>query len=315
MIERVDLGFYDIDEMTDTMKFLDGKAEILDYGVFQATLQSIHLKNMQLAYDEKSLGYKIQGSIKKGYISFIIFSSDAPVVNNGIQFHSSSMLIVEDIDDIDAVMPTACKVFALKVKKELFHKVYHEYFGHEYQYLPKKRINLQTDASAFKFKIQSLINFFLTNVELTLNSPEIQEIESELLREVLFLFEGSTIDIPHINAHQLAKDLYAMIINNIQSDISIAKICNELQCSERTAYKAFKSLYGITPNQMLIHLRLSHIHRNLKASSPQDNSVKNIAHQYAFYHMGYLSQIYKKKYSTSPSTTLNYVKPFLANPA
>lgn len=303
--ETLNLGFYDIDDMTSTMKFFNSKSETLNDGLFQGLLKSINLPNMQLTYDERNLGTKTQGSVLKDWLSFVVFSSDTPIVYRGVQCSPSCMLIIEDVDDIDYLSPSASKTFVLTINKKLFYKAYTQHFGEDFEHADSKQLNLTADTSSFKFKIITLIDFFLSNKELNISNHEMKDIELEMINELLSIIEGSSFASPSLSSNDLAHQLYKMIIKNIQSDTTISQMCKEMQCSERTAYKAFKNLYGITPNQLLIHLRLSHIHRNLKTTDPIDGSVKNIAKEYAFFHMGYLSQVYKRKFQVSPSTTLH----------
>ena len=69
-------------------------------------------------------------------------------------------------------------------------------------------------------------------------------------------------------------------------------------------YAGFRRFRGTSPMAYLKWLRLDRAHADLRAASPGEISVKQVAQRYGFAHLGHFSAAYRQKYGQPPSETL-----------
>jgi len=91
---------------------------------------------------------------------------------------------------------------------------------------------------------------------------------------------------------------------HMDSKINIESLSEQHNISAKTMQNSFKSLFGFTPNKFLRHMKLNLVHRDLKHSNPDNNSVQKIANKWGFMHMGHFSGYYTKLFGENPSKTL-----------
>lgn len=86
--------------------------------------------------------------------------------------------------------------------------------------------------------------------------------------------------------------------------ITIATLCNTTGISRRVLELSFRKYTGVSPKQFNTQMRMMGCHRELKKCSHHETSVKQIALDWGFWHMGKFGQDYKRLWGQTPGTTL-----------
>jgi AraC-like DNA-binding protein len=86
--------------------------------------------------------------------------------------------------------------------------------------------------------------------------------------------------------------------------VIIADLCRTTGISRRVLELSFKKYLGQSPKQFSNHRRLRHCHEELRRTSPQQKSVKQVAISWGFWHMGQFGRDYKQLFGQTPGTTL-----------
>ena len=81
-------------------------------------------------------------------------------------------------------------------------------------------------------------------------------------------------------------------------------MCEASGASWRTLDYAFKERYGISPKAYLQTRQLNAVRRDLRASGPGGDTVRNVAARWGFWHMGQFARDYRKLFGELPSQTL-----------
>lgn len=98
--------------------------------------------------------------------------------------------------------------------------------------------------------------------------------------------------------NSLPRQIEIYISNHIQSHYSLKKMAEELNISEDTATRSFKSEYSMTPYQFYQNVRID-IAKSLLANS--DISIEDIAQRLNYTDRNYFSLVFKKSTGTSPA--------------
>jgi AraC-like DNA-binding protein len=85
---------------------------------------------------------------------------------------------------------------------------------------------------------------------------------------------------------------------------TIAELAAAVAVSARTLQEQFSRTLGISPMTRLRDVRLDRIHAQLLAADPSEVTVGSVAARWAFLHPGRFAVAYKRRFGTSPSTTL-----------
>ena len=108
----------------------------------------------------------------------------------------------------------------------------------------------------------------------------------------------------HTTRRHLVKQTERMVLADLQTPISIAKLCRTLGVNDRYLRRAYQMVHGIPPRQYLRMLKLSRARQALMSARSQSVTVTKIATRLGFRELGRFSVEYKKMFEESPSATL-----------
>ena len=106
------------------------------------------------------------------------------------------------------------------------------------------------------------------------------------------------------NHWRTARHVRNYIEANLSEMLDLEMLCHESGVSARTLENAFQEVYGVGPLQFIRRRRLNAVRHALKAADPEESSVKSIAVQMGFTHLGRFSDAYQAMFGETPSCTL-----------
>jgi AraC family transcriptional regulator, ethanolamine operon transcriptional activator len=86
--------------------------------------------------------------------------------------------------------------------------------------------------------------------------------------------------------------------------ITVTEICQALGVGRRTLEYAFRDVVGTSPKAYFIQCALEAAHHKLRASTPADRTVTEVATEFGFWHLGRFSVSYRIAFGETPSETL-----------
>ena len=108
----------------------------------------------------------------------------------------------------------------------------------------------------------------------------------------------------HRTPRHLTKQAERAVLADLQTPLSIAKLCRTLGVSDRDLRRAYQEVHGMSPLQYLRKLKLSRARRALTSARSQSVTVTKIATRFDFREFGRFSVQYRKMFGESPSATL-----------
>ncbi len=90
-------------------------------------------------------------------------------------------------------------------------------------------------------------------------------------------------------------------------DVSVSKLTEALDVSERTLQYAFLEKYGVTPKSYITALKMSEVRKTFQDPSNKE-FINNVAKRVGFNHAGQFSIDYKKLFEESPSETVQRIR-------
>ena len=86
--------------------------------------------------------------------------------------------------------------------------------------------------------------------------------------------------------------------------LTVARITSRVGVSTRALQQGFQRSLGVTPHQLIEHIRLERAHHDLVNSSADAATVASIGAKWGFPHAGRFAALYHARYGTYPSATL-----------
>jgi transcriptional regulator GlxA family with amidase domain len=114
--------------------------------------------------------------------------------------------------------------------------------------------------------------------------------------------EGAIVRGREIAASRMA-DLEAWIEANLETSISIGRLCKVAGVGERALQKSFESRRGMSPMRFVTERRLAEARRLLTQVGGRDD-VTSIALGMGFNHTGRFAALYRQAFGESPSQSL-----------
>lgn len=167
----------------------------------------------------------------------------------------------------------------------------------------------QAASARFAQQLNGLINTILSQPS-PFNDPRaLMQIRDAALSYCLPLLEGAATDKQRPNAQarrrvvERAKAL--MMADDGDEAPSLLAICNQLGVSQRKLTYCFQDVTGMSPHHCMRVIRLNAARRQLAGLiGGEEQSVRDIAHRWGFWHFGRFSVDYKHHFDESPSQTL-----------
>ena len=114
--------------------------------------------------------------------------------------------------------------------------------------------------------------------------------------------------LPHCNnSVRLAQRVMSYILHHHHEPLKLPKVCSDCGASATAINVAFRSVWGLSPMQFLMALRMSGAKHDL-LTAEKNQSVSDVAMGRGFLHLGRFSQYYKRQFGEHPSQTLRRSK-------
>lgn len=271
----------------------------LNQNAFKRNLSIFSLGNVQFSYfiNEGALIYDVTSPLDSTSIAIAKNISDK--ASFGTQkLSTGDILIFDDTIKFNFIYNNSLKYYIISIKnKFLREKNLFTFFS---SYLNKKVLDKHLTFS------KSLDMFFDKVVQIEELTDTIKiELEDELLALTTQLLEAKIIITPQLTHSEkisflLKKEMY----EHIDGTMSISSLTEKYDINIRTLQQHFKDLFGFTPKQLLLLLKLNLAHQDLKNGKKGEITVSRIASKWGFKHFGRFSSYYTNLFKQSPSSTL-----------
>ena len=182
-------------------------------------------------------------------------------------------------------------------KKDPYVKIWFSVTGDFIKPLYDACLSPDTDFVVKKVDVYQLFEKMLA--ELDGNPKDNVSVLAPIILDILLAVSGrGEQTMPFAEARSRALDIKQYIDTFLLDNISIRKAAEHIGITERTAVKAFRDKYGITPSKYIRRRRLESAKELLENS---DKSVTDIAHILHYCDQSYFSTEFKKEFGVYPS--------------
>nr|WP_255714246.1 helix-turn-helix domain-containing protein [Pelagibacterium xiamenense] len=113
---------------------------------------------------------------------------------------------------------------------------------------------------------------------------------------------------PLASGYGLAQKVVRHIENRFGQKVSVTDIASELGVTPRALHYAVRSIFGISPFELILAFRLGHVRKELWDRRFHEHGITRAAMTQDFGHLGRFSQQYRFLYGELPSETLDRIR-------
>lgn len=131
--------------------------------------------------------------------------------------------------------------------------------------------------------------------------------EGSVLQALCVALAGESAGHERQRVHKdgrLAKYVRNYIEENLAEEIDLEMLCRVAGRHAGGLEAAFLDYYGVAPMEFLRHRRLNAVRHALARARAEESSVKDIASQHGFAHLGRFTAAYENLFGESPTSTL-----------
>ena len=115
---------------------------------------------------------------------------------------------------------------------------------------------------------------------------------------------GFASDLTSERRRWLVEDAIAYVERTQEYRVTVAELCDVLDVGRRTLEYAFRDVLGASPKAYFVSRALEAAHHTLRAATPADRTVTDVATEFGFWHLGRFSATYRSVFGEAPSQTL-----------
>lgn len=302
-------NFSDIDELATFL--------IEDVKLTQLSCQPFHCSSMALCFPVIRFSFNhVNGRLRavgNKYPEFLTFT--CLLHGQGQAIISNHRPLTEDYlwgfnphREADMVFPGNSTHCAIHIRQDVFEACAQamerpdlnaQFFAPNYVYVPET-------LPALRAYLQQLYQLLDQRSPL-IRQPAFQQIIlQDFLPLLIAALPGQQKDFPvkAFRRSRLVQQADDYMQAHLDQALTLTHLCQALGTSSRALCYGFQEMFGMSPMAYLKILRLQGVYRVLKATSPGERTVTEIASQFGFCHLGYFSQDYKQMFGELPSETL-----------
>ena len=255
----------------------------------------ITLPHTQLSYSHRRGGFMHDAFSPPNAISIAVIQEcyEAACFDT-FKLHAGMVLFFDNRQAFNFMSRGEIKVAIISLPSDLCHSFglnIENYFGHYVE---------DTDGT-----LSSLFNTALKSYLDTAHSINEQQVEDAFITLLSSLIQDAEIkDVKLTKGELIALTIRDQVYRHMDGKVNIDAFAKEYKVSDQTLQNAFQSLFGFTPKQFLMRLKLNLVHHDLQKYQPKIATVQTIASKWGFTHMGRFSKIYTELFLVKPSETL-----------
>lgn len=277
----------------------------LDAGLFEGQFADIRLPGLQLFREHTSLALWQRGALTPNAYGLAVMQTPQPTLLHEGTLATQAHMTCDPGHEVNFRTPAECTMVGMVVDAVALEAT----CGDALERLPRGQAPSVQASARFAQQISGLITNILTRPSPFSDVRTLTQIRDAALSYCLPMLEGDFLDKQRGSAEsrrrvvERAKAL--MMSEETDEPPSLLDICKRLGVSQRKLTYCFQDVTGMSPHHCMRVIRLNAARRQLAGLiDGQEQSVRDIAHRWGFWHFGRFSVDYKHHFDESPSQTL-----------
>lgn len=306
MRNRISCEFHDIDQFRGQLRGWDTGAVQIEAGKILINFQCIDLDGL-IFFDIKVNRKIIDHSrIEAGWINFIINLS--PATFCGIEVEPSHMTILAEGREYRSVLAKDWHSVEIIAPLSL---------------LIEEGLHLAPDLlsgpeNAMIALPAELIHMFRRLTEAAFGDDGDGRTDEAGLRRALLRALDRSLKIGargqqadeqrSVDGYKLTQKMIGYVEGRFGRRITVSEIASELGVTPRALHYAARSIFGMSPLELILAIRLNHVRSELWDGPLSASSVTNAALMQDFGHLGRFSRQYQRLFGELPSQTMHRIR-------
>lgn len=263
----------------------------------------LSLPNIQIVYSKYNGGAMHNFVTPYDTVTFsIVASLKHKACLDQIKLKTDDIVIMNDTQQHNFIYSDEIEVFDISFKKNGNPQLYEELSS----VVNKLFIDENKKIALF---FQTIIDKYSKSKKL--NKKTSMEVEKKIISTVSKLLYTQEAKTPKLTkSEKITLQIREKFFNHMDINIDIKGLAKEHHISEKSLQNSFNSLFGFTPKQFLLLLKLNLVRHELVKSSSKNITVSRVAQKWGFKHMGRFAKYYKSLFVENPSQTLKRENPF-----
>lgn len=280
----------------------------LQPGSYRGRIRGIQTRRIQLGVCDHSISTRIVGNAPaRSVVLAWCLPSSFPASLWGRRLESREMAILRAGEAIASVHPGPTQLFTVAIQRPLADEFAHSRGGASFHSLfPHERL---TSASPSGFaatarQLLSLLDQIPPSDPPFANAMAAEDFERDLIA-ILFArvdFISPRRQRPHRCPYARLAEIH--LSQHRRQPLDLSTVCRHLGTTPRTVQLGFRKTFGLSMKSYAQALRFNGARRELISADFSDHSVKAVALNWGFRHLGRFATEYHRWFGECPSTTL-----------
>lgn len=276
----------------------------LGSGPFYGVHSGIQLFNMQIGHADRYEGVINDGMPPKACVTVAtVQKADGTVCVNRVPLGPGDVIIVDDQAPYRFSSSGRARLAIVSIRKTLF-----DTYGFPLSDILPAAFHDENGTFA------ALIDRFWSEAERwkpgEATPTRMEEMEKELMRGVGRILAAAPLpETVHGIGAAAAFDARDYLLEHLEDTHTVDALAAHFNISYRTLETSFRTLFGMTPKQLMDILRLNRAHEELCRSHAKETSVAAVAMYWGFKHLGRFASRHKAMFDTYPKEILSSESP------
>ncbi|WP_274628522.1 AraC family transcriptional regulator [Arvimicrobium flavum] len=308
LIAAFDARFSDFDAMAGSPVAWDQKYDHIGRGSFDGRIAQVVLNTMQVGRVTYRPGIMQRGCAPPGsWVIALPVAVEGTLHLRGRQVAIGQPLLVGPCDDMAFTANGAAGLAIAAIPVEQIERwmwIRRGGNGLARRYLDRAWTVSEGEIARRGATVLRLLTALLQGAQEGIHQDTLELIEGALVDTVLGMVPSSEVAEPLHRRARTALKLRDMLLDNVETPMSVGAMCESLGVRERTLFLSCLEAFGRPPKRLLLELRLNAARRAL--THPEaERTVTTVASRFGFLHFGHFSAEYFRQFGELPSATLN----------
>lgn len=266
--------------------------------------------HMVFCREQYTRGICVHGTAPKGMITVVMSTKrDSAAWLNGEEMTSDSLGVFTPGDEGAYRSPANRSFTNFIIAQDRLERAVRALFQLPLSEVLKHTATLNVSAMAMALLREATAEIFTPKSPDAILRAEVwdRKCEGSVLQALCVALAGESAGHERRRAHKdgrVAKHVRNYIEENLAEEIDLETLCRVAGLDALALEVTFQEYYGVGPMAFLLQRRLNATRHTLAAARVEENTVKAIASQHGFVHLGRFTEAYQGLFGESPSTTL-----------
>ena len=280
----------------------------LESGDYRGRIRGVHTGVIQLGLSEQSISTRVDGSVPAGSVVVALrLPSPHATSFRGRRLESREMAIIRAGEEIASLHAGASRILTVAIAEPLADEIARCHGCASFDAVfPGDRLAMATPpaiATAGR-RLLGLLDEVFKNAQPFATLAAAEDFERRIIKTLFSEAHHPPSGQLDSDGRKHARSAENHLRDHMRQPLDLLRLCRELGTTPRTLQSGFHNTFGLSMKSYSQALRFNGTRRDLIAADPAVDSVKAVALDWGFRHMGRFATDYRKWFGECPGMTL-----------